>query len=762
MAQVRRRRRGAGIASLFVGIVAAILVGGGSIVAATRFGVVPPVALSGIFPSASATQAATIVTPSRDAAVLGASTPNAGAPALSPTVARATPTAAPAPTALPAASPANEVATRFLRAWEAQRFPEMYEMLSRGAKTNISAERFVGRYQAITVGATINAIHPSMAPIVEPAPGVTRVEARFAVEFSTARLGKFSEENRLPLVSEEGQWRVDWSPGLIFRELTPDRAVRFVPSNPVRGAILDRKGNPLAAQGKALTLGLIPGRIKDQNLAVTELAKFLGIEQSAIRQKISAAQPDWWVPLRDFPIERQAELTARFGKIEGVLAEERDLRLYPHGEAGAHVIGFVSPATADDMKEFGPRGYEEGDYIGRSGIELGMEEVLGGVRGGRLSIQTADGETVRVIADRPARNGGNVRLTIDIEVQVQAERILGDRVGSLVLMDPRDNSIVALVSRPAFDPNGFIFGFSEEAWKKLSEDPRRPFQPRATLSTYPTGSVYKVVTMAAALERGGYRPDSMFECNGKWAVLDPRRPMGDWRPEGHGKLDLAEGLVQSCDIVFYDIGYKLNQIDPEILPDFTRRFGLGAPTGIRGLKEAEGIVPSVTWKKNTLRQEWFPGDAVNMSIGQGYLDATPLQVANMYATLANGGILRTPLLIRSIIPGDGGPIQEFQSEQRQRVPVSAQNIAVIRDALRRVADSPTGTALYAFNGYKKVVAAKTGSAENQHPDAHAWFAGYGLLDDPTIVVTVMVEGGRQGGTVAAPLGRQAFEVVLGK
>lgn len=635
-------------------------------------------------------------------------------------------------------------------------------MLSKAAAQNIAEDRFVGRYQAITVGASINSLRYQMPRLLEPAADVDRVEARFTVTFDAARLGEFSEENSLPLVFENGDWRVEWMPGLIFRDLTPDRTVRFFPENPVRGAILDRNGVPLAAQGKAVTLGMIPGRIKDQNLVVTEVSKFLGINPDVVRRKLADAKPDWWVPLRDFPLDRVADLNARFAKIEGVFAEEKDSRVYPHGQAGAHVIGFVSPVTADDMKTLAQKGYEEGDFVGRGGIEIGAEEVLAGVRGGRLVVQTADGDTARVIAERPARNGGNVRLTIDIEVQKKAEQVLGDQVGSIVMMDPRDNSVVALVSRPAFDPNGFIFGFSDVEWKKLSDDPRRPFQARANMSTYATGSVYKVVSIAAALEKGVFRANSMFDCNGKWAVLNPRNPMGDWKPQGHGKLDLAQGLVESCDIVFYEIGHKLDQLDSRILPEFTHAFGFGEPTGIQGLKESEGIVPSPDWKKRVLRQEWFPGDAVNLSIGQGYLDATPLQVANAYAALANGGVLRTPLLIRTIIPGDGSPPREFKSVEKRRLPVSGQNIATIRDALKRVASTPSGTANYAFQGYAKSIAAKTGSAENQNPDAHAWFAGYGPAEEPSIVVIVMVEGGRLGGTVAAPLGRKVFEIVLGK
>jgi penicillin-binding protein 2 len=766
---VRSRRRGSGFLG-FVGAAAfAVVVGAGAMFVALRLGMLP----------ASLVQQAGVPTGAPLAAsLIGAATPTAIAPepaqgtsaARTPTVERdagvgqRTPLATPqaAPTAERPRPAAAEAANRFLQAWQQYRYPEMYRMLSASSRQTTAEDRFLTRYQAITLGAGVNSLKTSLAAFAEPPTTAQKVEVGYTVTFQTGRLGEFIDENKLPLVFEGGEWKVDWVPGLIFRELTPDRQVRFFPDDPVRGAILDRNGNPLAAQGKALTLGVIPGRIKDQNLVVTELSKFLGRPPEGIREKIKAAKPDWWVPFKDFPLDRQDDLQKRFQKVDGVLVESKDSRVYPNGAVGEHVIGFVAPATPDDLKTLTARGYEEGDLVGKAGIERGAEEILGGVRGGKLVIQNADGETVRTIAERPAKHGGTVKLSIDLNVQKAAEDVLGDKVGSVVMIDPRDNSILAMVSKPAFDPNGFIFGWSDEDWKKLSEDPRRPFQPRATLSTYATGSVYKVISMAAGLERGGFKPNTMFECNGKWAVLDPLKPMGDWKPQGHGRLDLMQGLVESCDIVFYEIGNKLNQIDPRILPDFTSQFGLGEPTGIQGLLEAEGTVPSPDWKKRTLRQEWFPGDAVNLAIGQGFLDATPLQVANVYSTLANGGMLRTPILIKAIIPGDGGPLQEFQAQEKRRVPVSSQNIAVIRESLKRVASTPRGTALYAFGGYRVPVAAKTGSAENQNPDAHAWFAGYGPATEPTVVVTVMIEGGKSGADQAAPLGRRAFEIVLGK
>ncbi|HEY3111824.1 MAG TPA: penicillin-binding protein 2, partial [Chloroflexota bacterium] len=744
-----RRRRGIGVVGLVARTLLLFVLGAAVMLAALRFQLIP----ASVLGSAPAQTAVSLASTSAHGIAPAAATtlpspaasPPGAATALATTV-PSTPAAQLLPSPTQVKALAGDSARRYLQAWQQQRYPEMYRLLSAGARRTIAEDRFLARYQAITVGATVNSLKTTLAPFDEPAAGATAAAAKYSVAFQTARLGDFAEENALPLIFEENEWRVDWKPDLIFRELTADRKVVLIPDDPVRGAILDRNGQPLAAQGKIVTVGAVPGRIKNLEQAVAELAKLTGERPEAIRQKIQSAKPDWWVPFKDFPLDRREELTRRFASVEGVLAEEKAARTYPAGAVAAHVTGFIAPVTADDLKTLAARGYDEGDLVGKAGVEQTAEETLAGLRGGKLVIQDADGETVRTIAERPAKNGGTIRLSIDLDVQRKADQVLGDRTGSLVVMDPRDNSVLALVSKPAYDPNGFVFGLSDEDFKRLSDDKRQPFQARATLSTYPTGSVFKVITMAAGLERGGYKPNSQFQCNGQWGVkeLNLKKPMGDWKPQGHGKLDLSAGLVQSCDIVFYELGNKLESIDSNILADYAHQFGLGEPTGIQGLVEAGGIVPNPDWKKRTLKEEWVVGDAVNMAIGQGYVDATPLQVANVYSTIANGGVLRAPLLIKSISPGDGRPSREFQAQERKRVSVSGQNLAAIRESLKKVAT--VGTASYAFANppYRIPIAAKTGSAENQNENDHAWFAAFGPADAPTVVVTVMVEGGQHG------------------
>ncbi len=673
-------------------------------------------------------------------------------------------------TATPSATPtpppswedrARQTVVRYLDTWQRRDYQALYEMLSTAAKGRITQERFVGRHQAIMSGVVITKVGGTVGAVQLLPVGAdpTTASVGLTVTMESGRVGRIEEQKTLGLVREGGEWRVDWTPDLIFNGLTNENLVRVYPDDPQRGPILDRKGRLLAGPGTTVTVGVVPGNIKDEPRVVQALSAFLGMPADAIRAKFAGVQPDWWLPLKDLPESRRADAEAKLANLAGVEVRSKTTRVYPYGQLAAHVLGYVSHPTAEDLAKFADRGYEEEDFVGREGIEAWAERDLAGQKGGRVFIVDQAGNEVRVIGERRAQPGRPVQLTIDVDIQQEAEKALGEKTGSIVVLDPRDNSVLALASRPAFDPNAFILGISAADWQKLAGDPRHPFQNRATLSAYPTGSIFKVITMAAGLEKGGFTPQSEFQCNGRWTGL-PGLEMGDWRPEGHGRLDLEQGLVESCDIVFYELGKTLDSLGETLLPDFARQFGLGEPTGLVGLPEAAGTVPDAAWKQSTQGQPWYAGDAVNLAIGQGFLEATPLQMANVYATLANGGELRTPLLVRRV--GEGAEAKEYKSEARRRIPVSAANITAIREAMKQVASSPAGTAYYAFRGFGVPTAAKTGSAENQNPKAHAWFAGFAPADNPELVILVMVEGGEAGGEVAAPLARQVLEAYFGR
>lgn len=641
----------------------------------------------------------------------------------------------------------------YLKAWEEARYGDMYDLLSSQSQAAIPRERFVQRYTAIAEGSTILSVKTTFTRDEKLAKAEKAADLPFTVVMGSARLGEIREDNVLPVVYEKDRWWVNWGPSLIFKDLSGDNRVLFEPEDPLRGSILDRKGRPLATNGKVVSVGVVPGQIQEEAKLLAALEQQLQIPSAQAKRAYQNAQPDWFVPLKDLSASQAAAARPKLEPLSGVLFREKAARVYPNGSTAAHVVGYMSKVTAEDLKALAPQGYGEDDLVGRAGIEGWAEKTLAGERGGKLSVVTPQGQTVKVIAHKPARDGQDVQLSLDLDRQKLAEEALGSQAGSVVMLDVRDNSLLAMASYPRFDPNGFILGLSEEEWKRLNDDPLRPFQNRAVDSAYPTGSVFKVVSMAAGLEKGGFAPDSPFECNGRWEGLGNGQVLGDWLPGGHGRLDLFRGLVESCNIVFYEVGKKLDSLDPNLLPTFARGFGYGQPTGLVGLSEASGLVPDPAWKRANQKDSWYLGDGVNLAIGQGYFLATPLQVANSYAALARGGALMTPVLVAE----KTGQSLQFRTQQKGSLPASAATQEVIRRAMRGVVSDPKGTAAYAFRDSNLSVAAKTGSAEAQGPDSHAWFAAFAPAEQPQVALVVMVESKGLGSEVAAPVARKILD-----
>ena len=674
------------------------------------------------------------------------------APRVSPT-----PTSAP-PTPTPAAEALQDTVNQFVTAWENGRFSEMYQMLSTNAKASITEQRFVERYTNISNGIEQLSLSVQVTIPADPTPTGTppTINLPMHVTRHLAVLGDVSEDNQLPLVLENGAWKVAWTPGLIFKDLTADRVVRYDTITPTRGSILDRNGNVLAEDGPILTVGVVPGEIKDEQALLKALSDFLAMPADEIKKRYASAQPDWFVPLKDLPIADRPAAEQKVGKILGVALRERRRRVYPYGPAAADFVGYVSPVTDADMPTVRSRGYEVGDLIGRAGLEAWGEKYLAGQKGATLAIVNQDGSLARLIAQKPAVPGDTIITSVDINYQIEANKVLGNHAGSLIVMDPRDNSILAIASQPSFDPNLFVLGMTDAQWQSLN-GPSRPLLFRPAQGEYPTGSIFKVITMAAALEKGLTRPSETFDCGLDWHGL-PGVTLHNWRAEG--TLNLIQSLTGSCDPTFYTLGLRLTRLDPTILPNFARAFGLGASTQTSGIVDAPGLVPDPAWKQAKLGQPWFDGDGVNLAIGQGYLLATPLQMANVYSTIANRGIRRTPVLVTQVKASDGSVVQSYSAATLGTIPVSQQNLGYILEGMEGVTSTPLGTAYYAWKGSTIPMAAKTGSAENETSKAHAWFVGFTPPDHPTYLALVMLEGGELGGEFAAPLGRQIIEYAV--
>jgi penicillin-binding protein 2 len=669
--------------------------------------------------------------------------------------AAATPSAAtgsPAPTDLQAA------VDQYVQAWEAGHYPDMYGMLSVSAQGTITETKFVSRYTKIADGIDQISVAVLASPPQNPTPSGNppTVNVPIHVTYKLAVLGDIEEDNQLPLVREGGGWKVAWTPGLIFKDLTATRTVSYDSADARRGSIFDRNGNVLAEDGTILTVGVIPGEIKSESDMLKALGDYLKMSPDDIKKAYAGAQAGWFVPIKDLPAADSDDAKAKLGSVPGVSLRPTTRRVYPYGAAAADFVGYVTKVQDQDLATLRPQGYDAGDWVGRAGLEAWGETYVNGQKGATLEIKEQDGTVVRTIAQKDASPGADIHTTIDINYQINANKILGTHSGSLIVMNPQDNSILALASEPSFDPNLFVLGMTDAQWQAINT-PAKPLLFRPAQGLYATGSIFKVITMAAGLEKGGFKPSDTFDCGLDWKGL-PGVTLHNWKAEG--TLNLIQGLTGSCDPTFYTIGLKLSQLDPNILPSFARAFGLGQPTGTAGIDEASGTVPDPAWKEKQIGQPWFDGDGVNLAIGQGYLLATPLQMANVYSTIANRGAIRTPVLISQIKRSDGTVVKSFQADPRGAIPVSPTNLGYILEGMKGVTSTPLGTAYYAWQGSPIPMEAKTGSAENETSKAHAWFVGFTPPDHPAVLTLVMLEGGELGGEFAAPLGRQIVEYAL--
>jgi len=374
---------------------------------------------------------------------------------------------------------------------------------------------------------------------------------------------------------------------------------------------------------------------------------------------------------------------------------------------------------------------------------------------------------VTTLARREAIPARSVYLTVEHAFQQQVEELLGERRGSVVVLDVHTGRVLALATWPRFDPNAFAEGIDPIAWSTLANDPGRPLLNRPIQGQYPAGSTFKIITMGTIMERGGVPPTKTYSCPGVWNKLG--WPMTCWLKSGHGTVDLVRALTVSCDVTFYQVGYDLSFIDMDALPSYAREFGFGEPTGLGlvpdgdwdPLGEVSGLVPGDAWKRQVYGDGWSTGDTVNLAIGQGFLLVTPLQMARMVAAVANGGTLYRPQIVSKVAAAADQPEIVFEPERVGRLPITDATLQAIRTGLEGVTTQPGGTATHRFVDFPYAVAGKTGTAQNEGELPHAWFVGYLPAEDPEIAIVAMVENSGEGSTYAAPLFRQVAAAYYG-
>lgn len=613
-------------------------------------------------------------------------------------------------------------------------------------------------------------------------------------------------------------WFLQVMAGERYSNLAEGNAVRALSITAPRGQILDRNGKTIVRNRFAMVVSVQPNEMGERvDEVLADVADLLGMSLQDVQKQIKGSRVS---PFRPKPIAVDVpEEIALYihenasTRLPGVYAETLPVREYPRGKTAAHVIGYLGEISEAELLEPEYAGYQPGDLVGWAGLEKTYEDTLHGEEGLRRYEVNARGEVLRELDDRPPVPGADVVTTLDLEAQKLAEKALAEGIkrartvtdpegrnggeyaapaGAAVVLDPNDGSVVALASYPTFDPGEFVGGVSQKYWNSL-QNPKNhfPLINRVAQSSYPPGSVFKIVSAAAALEEGYVTPDTTVPCPGEWYWNEQR--FRNWNPADSGSMTIDQALEDSCDTVFYELARRMWTDEQgegdklrERLASHALEWGMGEPTGLDLPSERGGVIPGRQWKQEYWENNrdsyctqaktstddylvalftdlcergnvWRGGDAVNMSIGQGDVQTTPLQIANAFAAVANRGTLWKPHVAKAIVHPGQNPA-EVKAKPIRRLSTSKRHLQVIHEGLVKVASQ--GTASATFAGFPIPIAGKTGTAEFKPKQPFAWFAGYAPAEKPQYVVVAMIEEGGGGSLNAAPIVRRIFEGLL--
>lgn len=565
-------------------------------------------------------------------------------------------------------------------------------------------------------------------------------------------------------------WTFQIIRGEHYRNLSENNRFRLEDVIAPRGMIFDRQGRILVDNRPAFNLAIVPEDVKDLEKTLDHLGKILDFDHSKSMGKLSSARSG--APIRPVVIKEEMtrdELAAveihRY-YLPGVVVQVQPKRSYEVPSFAAHLLGYLGEIGQTQLKEINHLDYKPGDLLGKYGVEMKWEEFLKGHRGGRQVEVDSAGRRLRTLQEVSPVPGHNLVLTLDSRLQLIAENALRGKAGAIVAMNPGNGDILAMVSSPSFDQNQFVIGLTSEEWQAIVNDPLHPLTNKTIQGQYPPGSTFKPVVLAAALETGFVNPDTSFDCWGRYRLGN--HIYRCWRKGGHGRLNLYEALVRSCDIYFYQLGQK---VGVDLMAEYARRFGLGGKTHIQLSNEALGLIPTSEWKQRRFGIPWQKGEDLVVAIGQGFVLVTPIQMALFYASIANGGKLVKPRVVQRVEDADGNVIKTIESEIRKEQIIRPSTLSFLQKALAGVVQEPFGTGRAARQEGIKV-AGKTGTAqvvrmeedEDENSDEepyefrdHAWFIAFAPLEEPEILVAVLVEHGGHGGSAAAPIAREVMK-----
>ncbi|MEW5839161.1 MAG: penicillin-binding protein 2 [Pseudomonadota bacterium] len=552
-----------------------------------------------------------------------------------------------------------------------------------------------------------------------------------------------------------------------FTELAEKNRTRSEPIPPSRGLIYDRNGILLADNTPSFQVELVPEQVKDMEATLALLGEILALDEDDVerfRKALKNSRPFDGIPLKfNLSEEDIARLAVERPRLPGVEVQARLTRIYPRGALTAHAVGYVGRINEREMESIEHDAYAGTSHIGKTGLERFYEDRLHGRVGSRKLEVDAHGRSLRVLEEQPATPGEDLHLSLDVRLQEAAEAALGDYLGAIVALDPRNGEVLAMVSKPAFDPNLFVNGIRSKDYRALMDNPDRPLFNRALTAAYPPGSTVKPMMGLAGLSYGLITPEWRMFAGPYYQLPNDDHRYRDWRKGGHGWVDLDHAIAQSCDVYFYDLAYRMG-IDR--LHDFALDFGLGRVTGVDLPGEAAGLVPSKEWKRRSKKQAWYPGETLIAGIGQGYMLSTPLQLAQMTATLAQRGAAFRPRLWRDA-PKEALPPVKLAREAWWSAALGG---------MLHVAHADYGTASkYIGKNAPYLMAGKSGTAQvftvkqNETYNAknlskklhdHAVFIAFAPFDAPRIAVAVFVEHGSSGSGVAAPMARKVMDTWL--
>ena len=566
----------------------------------------------------------------------------------------------------------------------------------------------------------------------------------------------------------------------VYRAKAEDNRISIVPVLPNRGLLLDRNGVIVARNYQGYTLEIFPRKVASLQSTIDELSELVDIQprdRARFRKLMQETRNAESLPIRSrLSDEEAARFAANRFRYEGVELKARTFRQYPYGEVGSHLLGYLGRINTADQVRLEQEGldanYRGTDFIGKAGVEASYENELHGTTGFEQVEIDAAGRGIRTLSRTPSLPGNNVTLTIDMRLQRVAEVAFGERRGALVAIEPASGDILAMVSKPNFDPNQFVDGIDPQYWAELNKNEDKPLNNRAISGVYPPGSTFKPFMALAALETGKRRYNSTINDPGYFEFGGRR--FRDSKPGGHGTVDLYKSIVVSSDTYYYQLA---NDMGIDAIAAFMKQFGFGARSGIDLAGESVGVLPSPEWKQKRFKrpeqQKWYAGETISIGIGQGYNSYTPLQLAQAMATLVNGGTMYKPRLVAQVDNPRTGERRVIDPEVTTRVRFRQEHVDFVKRAMAGVNKEGTGARSFASaqytNGGKTGTAQVIGMKQGEKYDEtkiaerfrdHSLFIAFAPLDSPKIALAVIVENGGFGARAAAPISRTVLDYFL--